>query len=940
MRWIPLALMTLSAPALADDPPAPVGDSLEAARERAREEGVLKAAKPLKDKVYEIRVEGARKTEPDAVLVQVRSRTGQAPNQQTIQEDVRRIFRMGLFSDVVVRAQKGPKGSIVLVFVLAEKPALAKIVLEGNSDVSDEDLKEVIDLKPYQVLDIKRVRKNVTKLEKLYVDKGFFLADVDYEIRKSDGEVDKNDDVPGLFDGIDGAPQPISDLQGPDPTEGEFVDVVFVVNERAKVKVESINFVGNTSISADELKQVLATKENHPLGVMTDWGTYKEENAEIDLLTIDAIYQDKGFLNVNVGKPRVSLSQDKTRMSMVIPITEGEQHFLGSLDIQGDLLVDTREIADKVRADDPQAIVFSKDQLLGRVDIAPGDIFSRNQLARDVLAIADRYRDEGYAYVNILPDFRVQVDEETGKHMVALLLRVQAGPRVRVERIEITGNTKTQDRVIRREMRLYEGEFYSASSQRVSEQRVRALGFFEDVKVTTKQGGGDDRMVLVIDVREKPTGTFQLGAGFSNAEQFIFTGQVAQNNFLGRGLTLSGSIQWSAFRNIVDFRYIDPYLFYIGQEPITFATSLFNTQRNFIDFFRNSTGGDITLGYAIGRPFAHLTRPLQKNAKPGALPYIPDFENLQLFLTYSGERVEIQESTFNVNLVGLSANVPRYTTSLRASLLFDQRNNRIFPSKGWFLQAQAELADPLLGSGLLPGTETGLKGLLKGVNPTGDGLGFLKSSGRPNAFTRLGVVARGYYSFDDLLPLKGVVLKANADLGLLVTDDPTLIFEHYFLGGFNTIRGYTPRSLGPVERVGSLDPTNGLEEFRIGGDKQFFFNLELEFPILEQVGIRGVVFFDAGNAYGADENLFYLGNGPTEFLAGADCGGQKCFDPRTDLGPLGLFKSIGFGVRWFSPIGPLRFEWGVPLNARPIGTLGLRQGDIPLLFEFNIGNSF
>lgn len=924
--------------------PEPLGPEREQARERAMEPGVLRAEQPQAGSVYELRVEGARKVEPDAVLVNVQARVGRPPDQRVIQRDVRRIYQMGLFADVVVRSLEGPEGSIILVYELREKPALVNVVIEGNQDVSEDDIREVIDLRPFQVLDIPRVRANVQKIQKLYVDKGFFLAEVTYELRPSTGQVEDEDesDIGGLFDMFDDvfdAPAD-TDAVGTEPTvdpeAGEFVDVAFIVQEFAKVRVEQIDFIGNENVSTDDLKQNLRTREAHPLGILTEWGTYREELAEIDLLAVEAVYQDRGYINVRVGEPRVQLSADKTRIAITIPVTEGEQYTLSGFDIQGELLVDDPEEYARIRAEDPEQVVFLRQDLLDRTQVRAGDVFSRSEVGTDVLAIADRYRDRGYAFVNISPETRINEEDRT----LELILQVAAGPRVTIERLEVTGNTKTQDRVIRREMRVFEGEYYSASQLRLSEQRVTALGFFEKVDVTTRQGSRPDRMVIVFDVREKATGTFQLGAGFSNAESFIFQGQIAQNNFLGRGYTLSGSIQWSRFRNIIDVRYVDPYFYYLGQEPITFAFTAYNTQRFFFDFQRNSTGGEVTLGYPVGRPLRSLTREWLEEAPIAWRAYVPDFENFQLFVTGSAERVLIDQTTLDVRLLGLSGEVPRYTTSVRGALIFDQRNNRLFPTQGYYLSLQGELATRYLGSAFLPGAEAGLRDLLRDDLGLGNDLGFLRGNGRPNDFIRLNTTLRGYYSFDEILPLAGVVAKANVEIGWLISDDPSLIFERYYLGGFNTIRGYFLRSVGPVARVGGLDPSQPLQEFRIGGDKQFFTNLELEFPIFEQVGIRGVLFYDAGNAFGPTENFFYIGNEETDFLRNAQCGAQeRCFDPVADL-PLGLFHAVGFGVRWFSPIGPLRFEWGIPLTPRPAGTFGLPQGDQPIQFEFNIGNSF
>ncbi|MCP4500260.1 MAG: outer membrane protein assembly factor BamA, partial [Deltaproteobacteria bacterium] len=712
----------------------PMTEEMESARNRAQERGVLRGAVAKKNHIFEIHIVGAQKVEADAVLVNVQSRVDDAPDARVIAGDIKRIFGMGLFADVLAKSKINVDGSIVLTYVLVEKPAIGQVRFEGNDDVSGDDIEEIIDLKAFQVLSVPRIRRNVEKIQKLYVDKGFFLAEVDYDLVLTDGknagkEVEQDPfffDTQKFFAGSDD----VIDSESP-PTEqgddfGKFIDVVFKIQEHAKVKVENINIVGNVHISEDALKEVLRTRENHPLGIMTEWGTYKEELAEIDLLAIEALYQDQGFINIQVGKPQIALSQDKTRMNITIPITEGEQFKLSSFDVQGELLVEDPVEYYRIRRDEPDRVVFLKSALLAETRVHGGELFARSKVAQDILAITDRYRDRGHAYVNIIPDTQVDPDAKT----LSLTLRVQAGPRVRVERINITGNTKTQDRVIRRELRLYEGEYYSATDLRRSEQRVNALGFFETVEMTSKQGTQPDRMIVVVNIKEKATGQFQLGAGFSGAESFIFQGQISQNNFLGRGHTISGSVQWSRLRQMLDFRFVDPYAFYIAQEPMTFALSLFNTQRNYIDFRRNSLGADITLGYPLGRPFNFLTKPLFEYSPRFLLPYVPDLDNFHFYLTLNGERVEIAEQSFAVNLFGLNADVPRYTSSIRASLIFDQRNNRLFPSQGYYLQMAAEFASPFMGSGLAPGAETFVANGAADISPfLADNLPFLKPEG-------------------------------------------------------------------------------------------------------------------------------------------------------------------------------------------------------------------
>jgi outer membrane protein insertion porin family len=912
--------------------PEPLSPDEEKARERAKERGVLISDKPEPGYISELRIEGARKIEPDAILVQVQTRINKKPDARTIQADIRRIYQMDIFDDVVVESRPGKNDSLVIVFKLREKPSINDVIIQGNKDVSKEDIAEVIDIKPYQVLDVAKVRANVGKIQKLYVDKGYFLAEVTYEIKKSTGVAKKQEE--GLLDLFKKQQKEEEKQAGPTVEEiksGDFVDVIFTIKEQAKVKIDRVTFVGNDHLSPDEFTQYMRTHEAHPLGVLNEWGTYKEDQIETDLQVIEQVYQDKGYINVKVGKPRIQLSPDRTRMAIQIPITEGKSYKLRSLTVKGDLLVEKPE-------DATTPIYFVRDDIMKRTHVKAGDTFSRTQVAIDVNNIADRYRDKGYAYVNISPDTVVHEEDNS----VDLALAIESGPRVTVERIEVTGNNKTQDRVIRREMRIYEGEWYSASAVRISEQRVNALGFFEKVNLTTKQGSKPDRMILVFDVKEKSTGTFQLGAGFSNAENLLFTGQIAYNNFLGLGTTVSGSVQWSSLRRIFDFQFVDPYAFTLNQQPVTVALSAFNTAQFFLDFERDSTGANATVGYPIGSQvfLTDLTKDALSQASPALLPYIPNFENLQMFLSYNLERVVIGDTQFQARLIGLQSNLPHWTTSLKAAVVFDQRNNRLFPSAGWFVQGSFEFAHPIFGSALLPPAEAAVKSTLQKppYNLT-DSLGFLYKNGEANTFYRTEINARAYMNFDEWLPLKGVVLKDNAQYGWILASQD-LIFENYYMGGFNTIRGYFLRSISPVQRVGPTgDPSNPLTQFRTGGSQEFFNNLELEFPVIEQVGIRGVLFFDAGNVYAPGENLFYIGNGPSQNLLTAECGNAKCWDPHTQL-PLGLFYSVGLGVRWFSPIGPLRFELGFPLTPRPVNTFGFPSGDQPFQFEFNVGNSF
>ena len=298
------------------------------------------------------------------------------------------------------------------------------------------------------------------------------------------------------------------------------VDVWFHVAEHAKVEVRRVNFVGNRAIPDAQLRDVITTREGNLLSFLTSAGTYREDVFQRDLLLIQAHYWDRGYVQVKVANPLVELSPDKQSMYITITVEEGPQYRLGRVDVTGELLA-PREV------------------FLERVSVKTGEIFNRSKLSDDLQKLTDYYKDRGYAYVNATPT--TPVNEKT--RTVDVMFEIQKGPLVTFDRIHIRGNTKTRDKVIRRELRIVEGDTYNQSRLDYSKRRVTALGYFEKVDVSTKRGSTDDKMDVNFEVAERPTGTFQIGAGFSSVENFIAQAQISQNNLLGRGqlLTLAGA---------------------------------------------------------------------------------------------------------------------------------------------------------------------------------------------------------------------------------------------------------------------------------------------------------------------------------------------------------------------------------------------------------------
>ena len=793
--------------------PAAAADDDEAAAEPPPAAAPAVAMPSMK--VLRVLFRGNRKVEDDAIKVNLKTQPGVQLTQEILRDDVRTIWKMGFFEDVQVESTES-KAGLVIVFVLKEKPAINKIYVAGNDEVSLSKINEVLDIKKEQILDLSKLKKNVEKIKDLYVEKGFYMAEVAYELKRNS------------------------------PSE---VDVWFRVHENAKVEVRRVNFVGNRAISDDELREVILTHEGNILSIVTQAGTYREDVFQRDLLLLQAHYWDRGYVQVKVGTPLIELSPDKQSMYITISIDEGPQYRLGKIDVRGDLLE-------------------SKEFFLKRVSVKPGEIFNRSKLSDDLQKLTDLYKDRGYAYVNASP--ATPVDEKN--LTVDVTFEIQKGELVYFDHINIRGNSKTRDKVIRRELRIIEGDAYSQSLLDYSKRRVNALGFFEKVDVSTKRGSSDNEMDVNVEVAERPTGTFQIGAGFSSVENFIAQAQISQNNLLGRGQLLTLQAQLSSLRQLFLLQFQDIYFL---DTNWTFGFNLFKQDRILSSFTRSSEGASLTWGYLLA-------------------------EDLRLLLTYTLEDVHVTTGGFaglfssgqrDPIPLGSIANLLRsgVTSSGRSLISYDSRNDRMFPTRGWYNTLSAEVADHFLAS--------------------------------ENVFTRYEGAARFFY------PIWGpFVFRMKVEGGLISSRDPhgVPIFERYFVGGIYDIRGFAPRSLGPViQSLSQQTQDAALQSFLIGGNMQVLGNAEIEFPIFDKVGIRGVVFADMGNAFNLEDQYCKLR--PSNVDASKD----PC------NGPFNLSayrESWGFGFRWFSPIGPLRFEWGIPFRTLP--------GEQPIVFEFTIGNFF
>ena len=791
-------------------------------------------------RIREIRVEGARRVEEDDIQATMQLRRSIPCTDEEVARGARALWELGYFDDIAIEAE--PVGNeIELIIHVRERPAIARVVFEGNDNVDEEDIDEKVSLREGGILSIPDVQSQIVKIRDLYAEEGYFLARIDYEIHRL--ENDNNE-----------------------------VEVRFQIHEGEEVLIRRIRFVGNHHLPDDELNDIMQTSEEGFFTFLQDNAHYDEDAFSEDVNRLRAWYYDKGYLMVRVGTPRIELTPDREHIDITIPITEGNRFRVGEIQV--------REVDERGNEVEPL-----EDDLRSRIELNAGDWFSSTQIRLGLDSITRVYQDEGYALAEVNPE--IQQDAE--RRIVSLNIGIVRGPPVRIERINIRGNSKTRDRVIRREMLILEGDLYNKTAIERSQARINALGYFERVDLSEESGSQPNRMVINIEIAERATGQFQVGAGFSSLELFLLTAQIQQQNLFGRGQTFALQLQLSSIRQNIDLRFLEPWFL---DTQWSLGVDFFNRFQQFRDFTQHNLGAGTQFGHPIvDRRFrfslGYRVERVRIGARTGGL-----FQ--------SGGGGDLFDSYRRVPLANLFRD--GLTSSLRFSLSWDSRDNRLFPSDGFYSVYSVELAERFLGSDQVFIRHTGFFRFYKKIAELGG-------------------------------PQRPLIFKVNTQFGLINSRLPQGVpfYERFTLGGIFNVRGYAFQSLGPRASIPrSTDPNatpppagGGLGEgVAIRGNFQLFYQAELEFPILPEIGIRGVVFSDGGNVWNLEDPLCEAPETASNDRSTNPCG----IDLR------GMRFSWGFGIRWFSPLGPLRFEWGIPF--------GRRRHEDKIRFEFNIGNSF
>ena len=728
--------------------------------------------------IASIAPQGNARIDSGAILRSISSRAGDIYEAEQLRNDMKNIFKMGYFDDVRLRVEDTEKGKAV-IFEVKEKPVIGQVTIRGYDELKEDDIREVISVIPNTILNPQKIREAADNIKSLYKSKGFYNTEVTSEITYP---------------------------------KADQVKVEFAIQEGEKVFIKDIRFAGNESFKDSELLKVMGTKEKGLLSWFTDSGVLKRDILEQDASRITSFYHHHGYIEATVGMPEIT--QDGEWLYVTIEISEGNRYRVGNIELTGD-------------------IIGVKEELLYLVKIRDEEYLSRNLLREDILRLNDFYAENGYAFAEATPTVNTNREEK----IVDIAIDINKGDLVYINRITIKGNTRTRDKVIRRELLIREKGVFDSKALRLSHQRLIRLDFFEDVSITPEPTPDKTKMDLVVEVKEKPTGAFSIGAGYSSVDALMFMAEVSQNNFLGRGqrLALSGSISGTAARYNLGFT--EPH-FYDSQLMLGF--DLYNWEREYDLYTRDSKGFSIRFGYPVWELW---------NASSS---YGYDDTNLT--------DVDIDNVAPSI-IQSLDINTSSYVTF---NLSRDTRNNLYATTSGTYNLLHTKYAGGFLG---------------------GDSQ-FTKVDGASSLFLP------GFFIDETAFHFRlsaGQVWENEA--GALPD------YEKFYLGGINTIRGYKTRSIA----VTYTDPDTGVE-YEVGGKIMWFANLEYHFPLVKAGGLRGLVFYDAGNVY----------------------------DSEWDFN--NIKQSVGAGLRWMSPMGPMRLEWGYVIDPGP--------DEDPSNWEFSMGGSF
>jgi outer membrane protein insertion porin family len=722
--------------------------------------------------IKELAVEGNRRVQEAVILGRVKSALGSPFNPAQLSDDIRAIFGLGFFDDVQAKVTDF-EGGVRLTFVVKERPFVRDMAFVGNKVFSVATLQEKVDVKLGSVYNPVEVQRSVDTLKTYYEEDGYLEATITPEVERfGDGDV----------------------------------KIVFNIVEGRRITINRIVIVGNKGLPAKQIREAMTTQEREFFILR---GKVQRQKLDEDVERILTLYNDHGYIQARVESTDIAVDRERADATITIAVVEGPQFRAGEIKITGVTLLPLNEI-------ERQYV------------LKPGDVFSRTKLRETVQAITDLYSTIGRASVEVVP----RTENIASPPTVNITYEITEGPEVYVERINIAGNTRSEDKILRREIPMAEGDLFTLKKLNTARQRLVNLGYFETVNATTQPGSDPAKIIVNFEVTEKPSGVFSIGGGYSSADSFVGTIDLAQNNFLGRGYQAAIRIRAGELTQQGVISFTDPWLF---DMPLAGGFDLFSLQRDYTGYTYNSLGGT-----------ARLSKPFE--------------EFWRVTGSYRLSRDEISDINEAATPELKDQDGTTITSMVSFGLARDSRDSTTVPSKG--------------GQFLISSDFAGLGG--------------------DNRFFKM--VA----SLSRFQPIWfGHIVAARVEGGYLAGwgGEESPLFERFFLGGPNSLRGWEFRQISPVDQNGQ----------QTGGTSQVLANVEYLIPL--PFNLRLALFMDVGNVYG-------FGN----------LNSQNATFPE-------MKGDVGAGIRWISPFGPIRVDYGIKV-------FGMKSGDDLGAIQFSVGSPF
>ncbi len=847
------------------------------------------------DTIRSVTVTGAQRLEPDTIRSYIKLRVGQPYTQVAADDALKDLFATELFSDVQIRNDAG-----AVVIQVTENPVINRIILEGNKRIKDEKILPEIKVAPRQIFTRSKVRADVARIIELYKRQGRFAASVEPKMVM----LDQNR-----------------------------VDIVFEVTEGPKSKVRQINIIGNEHFSDGTLRGEMLTKTASITRILSSGTSYDPDRMAFDQQKLRQFYLTQGYADFRIVSGVAELTPDKRDFIITYVVEEGQRYKFGDVKV------------------DSQLRDFDSEKLAAQLPMKKGDWYNAKLVEDTIDKLNETAGAFGYAFADVRPEYRRSKDDLT----MSLTFQIAEAPRVYVERIDVGGNTLTQDKVIRREFRLGEGDAFNSIQVKRSTNRINSLGYFQEkFEIEQKPGSSPDRVVLEANVEEKPTGQLQFSAGYSSIESFILQASIQQNNFRGRGQTVGASVSYSRYAKSAELSFTEPYVF---DRNVSFGGSIYRRDYNSFNFnnnTRNTTYQQKTTGFQ-GRLGVPLTEYMSAIGS-----YTLNFDDITLdrnqFFT---DRLTPGVQQCDPLLAGryLCDAIGKRTSSiLGLSLIYNSLDNRGHPSRGRLATVTTDFA--------------GLGGSVK--------------------YAKIRATAAQYWQL-----AKGYIFSLSAEGGAIKGFGQDVRLTDRFQLGEPQFRGFDIRGVGPrILRRPIIDDgsVNGKEvtdrkqvvDDAIGGKYYYLAHAELEIPLgsgAKDLGLRPSVFVDAGGLFGVTKPVLQSSPFPNGlFIPQRDTSGNALFQQidmaslvgtvctasavstvtnainpnpptclananNTALGtPVAPFRevflgdspqpriSVGVGVNWNSPFGPFRIDFAKVLLKRP--------GDTTKTFTFNVGTQF